>query len=933
MYTPIVRSKQSEPLCSRCDQACLARAASVRIEHGPYVIMDVAVLTKCPKCTVTYPWPFDGSITFCGNGNNRDVARHRLHVCADLWMKLSRSIATASDTALPVSTVTKFDGDDPLKAIAYTRVLTHAINEINGGHFASSLCCACFGVDYRTKDSMIIELVDGAPSVKTTKGKKGSDGAPSDDGKNPASKAPEGSQTPASGSGTAGQPQKGDSLQADKASKGGPTTVGLPLSYQPPPAQEYVFMDKEEAAHQQLQTSRRGSTDGTGCGALRHVHKCRGLNGRCGTIYEHQHRGGDKPHGQRRGACPNAFCDYYWAARHMPPDHVHGVNDGNCTYSVWKRPFVKTGPTQTISPQERQVERDLNTLISESTKYDSHPWGLRILAPTIPNYEKQDLAGIVFKILADDAPSNDKPAYQVGPLSGDAVHYGNHPASVGVSVNNRAANMAQPCSPSSEMLKKLNSMVDAFIAKTFTKKKILDWLDNVSRAPLKDICSGKWSAEALENAFKFLIAQGSDLSLKWQANVKQEVAQLAVKQGEQCHRPRLVQDFSHAGQLAEKIVMACFEALLFAPDAFEACSIKHMPKMSRVREIFSTPGPTDKVYEGDGSGWEYGVGLDLMVLGEQRIMEHIGTILFNGGDVMGLQEAWWQYAFVGRSSRKAKFSHKKGKNQASLTMRACRKSGDGITSSGNWFINALIWACILLDDPGAWVRDPKAQRYLQKDGSYVRFVVFFEGDDSFVVTDSPLSIGAIEEAWARLGFQMKLASREMGDRLVFVGVEGRRGSKAPPVPEIPRGLLNSGWSLIQPGSTEAENKDFARSVATAYFARAEMNATSKLMSSYYLALSTHWADKANVVAGDTTELCWEDQHKLFGKFEAGTKLDLRAKLSAFESTNTSADVVRAHFDSDENYERALRRVEDMTGGIIDLAVPLEEHFPGMNLPK
>jgi hypothetical protein len=419
-------------------------------------------------------------------------------------------------------------------------------------------------------------------------------------------------------------------------------------------------------------------------------------------------------------------------------------------------------------------------------------------------------------------------AYPLGPDLVKSQHFEENETNIAAAVHGRIGGKAQPFKPSATMRRKIKACVTQYKHTIYTREKIMEWA--ATHTCLSDLVSKKWTAEMTRHAVDELLNWGVGSERQnWLAKVKDEILPDRGK------APRLVLDAQPEGQLLSLVVVKCFEDLLF--DHFKEESIKHKPRHDAVMGIFKKLNgeKRGRLIEGDGSAWDTTVGPELRHLLEDELLQRVAEILFEHLDVGETVHTWVRAGLDDRAKMKRLVMYKKKKAFGVLILRAFRASGDRGTSALNYLVNATLWACILLDDPAAWIREPSRKWYRMRNGEWILHICAYEGDDSVLRTTSRMTDTAIELEWKSLGFRMKLDVRRPGDALIFVGMCSyvmEDGSVAPvAVPEPNRNIAAAAWSL-------SDVPSFTKAVSLA--ARASTFGAYPPLANYFGAIGRHW---------------------------------------------------------------------------------------------
>lgn len=545
----------------------------------------------------------------------------------------------------------------------------------------------------------------------------------------------------------------------------------------------------------------------------------------------------------------------------------------------WDKPLVNAPGGESLAPPpvSDTVEGPLSTLLPAILHPDAADGSaVRTLA---------EAEGMRFAIRSDQAPvESGRDAHQIGPDLVKAEHFREDVRNACAAVKGRV--LEKPCTgfkPGTAMKKKVRSAVDCFIGKIFTSKAMANWA--AENPEFTDLVSKKWSKETTDRAIDTLLKQGVGTERKaWAMKVKDEVLPARGK------APRLILDCGPEGQLLSLVMVKCFEDILY--DHFtsadgQAAHIKHSAKIEAVENVFRMMnGQTPEnayhnakdyaLYEGDGSAWDRTVSAELRHCTEDRILTHIANWLFDTYETSGGLGSWTIADLEDRAKCKRGVKYVKKDMFAKALLDAFRASGDRGTSCLNWFINFLVWTCIVCDKPENVVMEPFRKWYKQHDGTYVFYTFAFEGDDSIVRTNCRRSTEDIQKEWAKCGFQMKLEHRKSGQKVVFVGMcssVDESGKIRPyPIPEPNRNVASASWSRAEFNSS---------SFALAFAARAAMFAAHPPLANYFRACGNYWVNVSGKGGKEKLHLDKDDQYKVYGDFdpdrEAETFNDLASR--------------------------------------------------------
>jgi hypothetical protein len=347
-----------------------------------------------------------------------------------------------------------------------------------------------------------------------------------------------------------------------------------------------------------------------------------------------------------------------------------------------------------------------------------------------------------------------------------------------------------------------------------SKERVQTWAEsNFDLAALK---SGKWSQQRFESAIGSLLAK-AEPRMEHTLAVKAE----PMPRGKP---PRLLIADGDAGQLMGLAAVKCFEDLIF--EHFESQSIKHCSKRDAIKRVLGhLKKPGSGVIEGDGSAWDTTCNQSIRDLIENPLLHHITQVLLEYGVV---PPQWLTTYDDANWCKTIRGLFKKVKPMLVVVFDAIRRSGDRKTSCANYWVNRVMMACSLFDEPEVFL-DPSRRKARAADGT-MRWCFFaFEGDDSIVALKPPLKAGskladAFHDTWRRGGFRMNAVLCE--SRATFVGyhiacVNGEATDIA--CPELPRALRNAGISTSTAAVKAAKEGDTAtlrRLASAACIARA-----------------------------------------------------------------------------------------------------------------
>jgi len=504
-------------------------------------------------------------------------------------------------------------------------------------------------------------------------------------------------------------------------------------------------------------------------------------------------------------------------------------------------------------------------------------------------------ANVQVKVMVDGS-TNEKTAHKIGPTCSFPTHYSNGTGELSAAAKGRIEGKQPPFQPSARMSAKLKAIADAILVAVYPEKAVREWKDGAECKPLKDLCSSKWSAHMYGLAYQSLVDRGDSFSVNLEAQIKSEVLGYDEHKG---HRPRIIINAGPEAQIAGKIVTKCVEELWTAH--FADFMIKHKPKIEAVMEMMGHVKESDRFMESDGSAWDATICSRLKDILENRILFHVGKILYADGDWSESLEMWWKKDMEQRTKKKVAAKFCKGGAMARLCMTNTRMSGDALTSIGNAIVNMSLWAAVVLDHPQDFIRQPYLNKYKSNGVADVQFRPNVEGDDGAVVTSTNMTVEAIEAEWKSLGFNMKIFERKKGDQMIFVGMQALRTTEGAtcPLPEIARGIKASRWTV---GEVSPEFN------CMRFVARMQLNKESELMCGYYRRIALWWreqikADKPQVIMDADT------QFKVHGEFKVDRKCDIDAVLETVYEHKESARATVVGAIGEEEYKLALEKMQ------------------------
>ena len=402
----------------------------------------------------------------------------------------------------------------------------------------------------------------------------------------------------------------------------------------------------------------------------------------------------------------------------------------------------------------------------------------------------------------------------------------NNAASVERAIDGRINKKQKVCHIDREQEKAIRQLVQTAISgrkadginvkPLFSREAILDW---VTRTPLHEARSGKWSEERMTRAVESLCRE-MDPSFNVSAQVKAE------PMGEN-KPPRMLLADGDDGQVLALMSVKCFEDLLFA--VMEGRSMKHAAKEDAMKRVIGNlqqrASRRPSTIEGDGSAWDTTNTPRIRALCEMPILHHIAQVL---AECVVVPESWLN-------------AHNTVNNSAGLSLRmpggrsmlgklgtwilGIRRSGHRGTSVLNWWVNFCLWTSVLCKDAWKFV-SPQQVQGQGWDGKSLSVKMAFEGDDS-LLTVSPWSAEREEDVtrrWNQGGFNMELFCRTEGIA-EFCGTKIVVGAAGPSylfMPDLKRTLSNMHVSCSASAATAARAGDlqtlqqYAKSKAIAY---------------------------------------------------------------------------------------------------------------------
>jgi hypothetical protein len=152
-----------------------------------------------------------------------------------------------------------------------------------------------------------------------------------------------------------------------------------------------------------------------------------------------------------------------------------------------------------------------------------------------------------------------------------------------------------------------------------------------------------------------------------------------------------------------------------------------------------------------------------------------------------------------------------------------------------------------------------------------------------------------------LGFNMKIFERKVGDQMVFVGMQALRTATGAtcPVPEVARGIKNSGWTV---GDPSPENN------CMRFICRMKLNADDELMCGYYRRIALWWREQVKAEK-PIVDMDAETQFKLYGEFKKGRKCSIDEALEEEFTHDPQARATLEGLLGVEGYKEALEKMQ------------------------
>jgi len=408
----------------------------------------------------------------------------------------------------------------------------------------------------------------------------------------------------------------------------------------------------------------------------------------------------------------------------------------------------------------------------------------------------------VGQLKALNPPAEPRPlAHQIGP---DLI-----PTEVMQStVGNLQAGLAKrvqplPFKPEKHLLRKINSVVSKLIVEVFPRKAIHKWREE--NPMFSEMASKKWTPTRFRHAYMSLNAEvNKQIGHGFQIKVNEALPAKGKA-------PRPIITSGDEGQIAMLLPVKCFEHLLFA--YFKDASIKGIDKHSAMARVAKhlrfkprKDGRKPTIIEGDGSAWDACCNGGIRAITENRIIEHIIQCL---GEDAEVPKAWMQECLRDMKQPeiygKAHIDESKKKNPVRVLIDSIRQSGHRGTSAFNWLINYVCWVSVMCQWPDQMVvkrRGELRKQYQSSfDGRWYEMCYAFEGDDSVLSTNEPISEerqAQIIEQWTSLGFRMKLVFG--GEKMTFTGFDFLCDDYGPTqtfIPELPRNIASSSWTCSE----------------------------------------------------------------------------------------------------------------------------------------
>lgn len=389
-----------------------------------------------------------------------------------------------------------------------------------------------------------------------------------------------------------------------------------------------------------------------------------------------------------------------------------------------------------------------------------------------------------------------------------------------------------PFKADKNMVRKIDRVVSAIMRHVFSEEKIKEWRTN--NPCVDDFASKKWSASRWRNAFEeALMEVNGKIEQTFQIKINEA---LPAKD----KAPRPIIQCGDKAQAMMNLPVKCFEELLF--EHFEVASIKHLPKYDAMERVAKHLMQADAhIIEGDGSAWDACCNKKIRDLTENRILRYICHVLGNDHEV---PSGWMEKVLVDMEKPKLRGKGKVSDFCASpikVMIESIRQSGHRGTSCFNYLINLVCWLCVVCDEPELMIEKsggilPTLYKSAH-DGMTYSLKYAFEGDDSALSSTEDFSQHqeAIEAAWTKLGFRMKLVF--VKQKMTFTGFDFECDKNGPTgvfLPEIVRNIASASWSC------SSELKSFPERVhhigAAAFLARAENFKDCGPLSRYFASI-------------------------------------------------------------------------------------------------
>jgi len=398
----------------------------------------------------------------------------------------------------------------------------------------------------------------------------------------------------------------------------------------------------------------------------------------------------------------------------------------------------------------------------------------------------------------------------------------------------------QPGGKLSKAIKKVvnQSMYGADMRKAhFHKSKIEAWMENFFE--ISDLRSGKWSEARAKQAEEKL---QSKLFHEYGIKVIVKIEQMGDNKP-----PRLLLADGDGGQVMALLVIKCFEDLLFAADAQEDRSIKHADKRVALKRLLNrmrVKGKKRKVgkYEGDGAAWDTTCSLEIRNLIENPVLKHIAKMMLP----FIVPHEWNEAHEKVNTAKGYKLRFESLFEKLIIKIKAIRRSGHRGTSCLNFWVNFVMWHCVVFGDNAHEFLDSRRFSAVDKFGKKRWLSAGLEGDDSGVTSDPPFTpdeLASIAQDWKDAGFDMKLIDRTNEGRMLFIGCAVQLDDNGPTgefCPDLARFFGKSGYTTSRSAvkSASKDGRELRAIAAASYLSAAlEFSHVSRNLTHGFLSYS------------------------------------------------------------------------------------------------